>query len=174
MSIFREFKRRNVFRVGAAYLVVAWLVLQVADVILGNIEAPGWIFQVILISLALGLPLTILLSWVYELTPDGIIRDSEVSESTSIAGQTAHKLNYVIIGGLVVAVVYLVMFRDRVDLGAQDSLQALIARPSVIVLPFANTSGDESQDHLAFGFTDELITGLQRFPARNVHIESID
>ena len=163
MSIFREFKRRNVFRVGAAYLVVAWLVLQVADVILGNIEAPGWIFQIILISLALGLPLTILLSWVYELTPDGIKRDSEVSESTSITGQTAHKLNYVIIGGLVVAVVYLVMFRDRVDLDAQDSLQALIARPSVIVLPFANTSGDESQDHLAFGFTDELITGLQRF-----------
>ncbi|MDH4020511.1 MAG: hypothetical protein OEU84_13015 [Xanthomonadales bacterium] len=162
MSLFSEFKRRNVFRVGAAYLVVAWLILQVADVILGNVGAPSWIFQVILVSLAVGLPLTLLLSWIYELTPDGIKRDSEVSESIPVSGQRYHKLNYVIIGGLVVAVVYLVMFKDQVDHEAQYSLQALIARPSVIVLPFANTSGDESNDHIAFGFTDELITGLQR------------
>ena len=176
MSLFSEFKRRNVFRVGGAYLVVAWLILQVADVILGNIGAPGWIFQGILISLVVGLPLTLLLSWVYELTPDGIKRDSEVAESIPVPGQTYHKLNYVIIGGLVVAVVYLVMFKDRVGHDAQDSLQALIARPSVIVLPFANTSGDESKNHIAFGFTDELITGLQRsreFPvvSRNASLE---
>ena len=111
MSLFSEFKRRNVFRVGAAYLVVAWLILQVADVILGNIGAPDWIFQVILISLVVGLPLTLLLSWVYELTPDGIKRDSEVAESIPVPGQTYHKLNYVIIGGLLMAVVYLVMFK---------------------------------------------------------------
>jgi len=176
MSLFNELKRRNVFRVGSAYIVVAWLIMQVADVILNNFELPGWIFHLILFSLAIGFPVTLLLAWAYELTPDGIKKESEVTGTASITRQPGRKLNYVIIGVLVMAVVYYAMIRDRVGLDAQNSLETLIARPSVIVLPFANASGDESQDHLAFGFTDELITGLQRFRefpvvSRNASIE---
>ena len=91
MSLFRELKRRNVFRVGAAYVVVAWLIMQVVDVVLGNIEAPGWVFQVILLLLAIGFPLSLLIAWVYELTPDGIRKESEVSGSASITRKTGHR-----------------------------------------------------------------------------------
>ena len=162
MSLYHELKRRNVFRVTIAYIVMAWLVMQVADVVLNNLELPGWVFQLILVSIVIGFPVTLLLAWVYELTPDGIKKESELSESAATVPKTAHRLNYVIIAVLILAVVYYAIFKDRVDVGEQDSLQTLVARPSVIVFPFANASGQEDQDYLAFGLTDELITGLQR------------
>ena len=149
MSFFEELKRRNVIRVGAAYVVVAWLIMQVADVVLNNIEMPAWIFHLILLLRAIGLPVTVLLAWAYELTPDGIKKETYSAASASVARQTGHKLNYVIIGALVVAVIYLAVFRDWIDVDGQVSLQTLIARPAVIVLPFENTSGDENQDYLA-------------------------
>jgi TolB-like protein len=179
MSFFEELKRRNVFRVGAAYVVVAWLILQVADVVLNNIEMPAWIFHLILLLLAIGFPVTLLLAWAYELTPDGIKKETDIAASASVSRQTGHKLNYVIIGALVVAVIYLVVFRGWIEVDGQVSLQTLIARPAVIVLPFENTSGDENQDYLAFGLTDELIAGLQHtrdFPvvSRNASLEYRD
>lgn len=162
MSLFNELKRRNVFRVGSAYIVIAWLVMQVADVVLNNLDLPGWVFQLILVSIVIGFPVTLVLAWVYELTPDGLKKETELSDSASTVPKTAHRLNYVIIGVLILAVVYYAIFKDRVDVGEQDSLQTLVARPSVIVFPFTNISGQEDQDYLAFGLTDELITGLQR------------
>ncbi len=80
MSLLTELKRRNVFKVGIAYAVVAWLVLQVADVILNNIGAPAWIFQVLLLFLAVGLAVALVLAWAFELTPEGVKRESEDSE----------------------------------------------------------------------------------------------
>jgi TolB-like protein/Tfp pilus assembly protein PilF len=179
LSLFNELKRRNVFRVGVAYVVVAWLIMQVADVVLNNIEMPGWAFHLILLLLAVGFPLTLILAWAFELTPEGIKKESEVSRPESVTRQTGQKLNYVIIAALAITVIYLVLFKDRVDVGTDDSLQALIARPSVIVLPFTNTSADNSKDYLSFGITDELITGLQRyqdFPviSRNASLEFSD
>lgn len=179
MSFFEELKRRNVFRVGVAYVVVAWLVMQVSDVVLNNIEMPAWIFHLILLLLAIGFPVALLLAWAYELTPDGIKKETDIAPSASVARQTGHKLNYVIIGALVVVVIYLVPFRDWIAVDGQISLQTLIARPAVIVLPFENTSGDENQDYLAFGLTDELIAGLQHtrdFPvvSRNASLEYRD
>ena len=72
MSFFSELRRRNVFRVGFAYLAGVWLVLQVADVVLPSFGAPAWIIQVLVLSFALGFPLALVLAWVYQLTPDGI------------------------------------------------------------------------------------------------------
>ncbi len=175
MSLFSELKRRNVFRVGAAYLVVAWLILQVADVVLANIGVPAWVFQVILLLLAIGLPLTLLIAWAYELTPEGIRKESEVSGADSIAGKSGHRLNYVIIAALVVAVIYLIVFRGQTDVDSQSAVKGIYARPSVIVLPFANNSGDDSHDYLSFGVTDELIAGLQRYKDfcwRSEHLHS--
>ncbi len=68
-SVWREMKRRNVVRVAAAYVIVAWLLLQVADVVVNNIEAPTWVFQAILLLLVIGLPLALILAWAFELTP---------------------------------------------------------------------------------------------------------
>jgi len=142
---------------------MAWLVLQVADVILNNITAPGWIFKVLMLFLAFGLPFTVFFAWAFELTPDGIKKESEVSGLASADRQKGHKLNYVIMGALVMALVYLVVFRNPEESDSQTPIQTILARPSVVVLPFTNISGDDSQDYLSFGITNELIAGLQRY-----------
>lgn len=72
MSFFEELKRRNVIRVGIAYIVVAWLIAQVAELALDTFNAPGWVMQTILLLLALGLPLAVFFAWAFELTPEGI------------------------------------------------------------------------------------------------------
>jgi hypothetical protein len=84
--LINELKRRNVFKVAVAYLVVAWLVMQVADVVLSNIVAPSWIFHVILLLLATGMPLAMVFAWAFELTPDGLRRDSGLGEADATTG----------------------------------------------------------------------------------------
>jgi hypothetical protein len=74
-KLFEELKRRNVIRVGIAYLVAAWVVLQIADLVLENIGAPEWVMQAIMLVAALGFPLVLLVSWAFELTPEGIQDD---------------------------------------------------------------------------------------------------
>ena len=175
MSLLTELKRRNVIKVGIAYVVMAWLVMQVADVILNNIEAPAWIFQVLLLFLAVGLAVALVLAWAFELTPEGIKRESEESESAPVARKSSQKMTYVIIAVLALAASYLFITKEQSVPDPAVSIDDLVARPSVIVLPFANLSGDKAQDYLAFGITDELIVGLQRlehFPvvSRNASI----
>ena len=162
MSFITELKRRSVFKVGIAYVVVAWLVIQVADVILNNFEAPGWVFRVLLLFLAIGFAFALAFSWAFELTPDGIKKDSEVAEPSSGAARSSHKLNYLIVGTLALAALYFFITRDQSATDPTPGIDTLAARPSVIVLPFANISGDDANDYLAFGMTDELIIGLQR------------
>jgi uncharacterized membrane protein AbrB (regulator of aidB expression) len=76
MSLFAELKRRNVFRVGIAYLIGAWLLMQIADVVLNNISAPDWVFKSIMLLMGIGLPLALFFAWAFELTPDGVKRES--------------------------------------------------------------------------------------------------
>ena len=76
-SAWGELKRRNVVRVAIAYAIVSWLLLQVADVILDNIEAPAWVFQAILLLLVIGFPLALIFAWAFELTPEGIKKEKE-------------------------------------------------------------------------------------------------
>ncbi|WOJ97043.1 tetratricopeptide repeat protein [Congregibacter brevis] len=107
MSLFSELHRRNVVRVGIAYAVVAWLLLQVADVVMENIGAPEWVMQALLFLLLLGLLPALIFAWVFELTPEGLKRESEIEEGVSVVHQTRRKLDTLIIATLVVAVAYL-------------------------------------------------------------------
>ncbi|MFK8041039.1 MAG: adenylyl cyclase, partial [Congregibacter sp.] len=107
MSLFSELHRRNVVRVGIAYTVVAWLLLQVADVVMENIGAPDWVMQALLFLLLLGLLPALIFAWVFELTPEGIKRESDIEEGVSVVHQTRRKLDTLIIVTLVVAVAYL-------------------------------------------------------------------
>ncbi len=97
MSLFNELKRRNVFRVGLAYLVSAWVIAQVADLVLDSIDAPPWVMQAILLVLGLGFIIALIISWAYELTPEGLKKDSDVPLDVSIANHTAKKLDYITI-----------------------------------------------------------------------------
>lgn len=182
MSLFAELKRRNVFRVGIAYLVVAWLVMQVADVVINNVGAPGWVFQIIMLVLGTGFPLVLIFAWAFELTPDGVKRDSEVDRSESIRQETGQKLNRGIILILVVALSYFVWesrFHNDNDVVAVSETETSVkietqaladqaAEQSVAVLPFINMSSDPEQEYFSDGITEEIINALVKIPGLSV------
>jgi serine/threonine-protein kinase len=85
LSFFNELKRRHVFQVTIAYALVAWVILQIADVLLNNLEAPGWVFKAILAVLIIGLPVTVVLSWVFDWTPSGLHRTADVAGARDTA-----------------------------------------------------------------------------------------
>ncbi|MDH3942142.1 MAG: hypothetical protein OET46_14200, partial [Xanthomonadales bacterium] len=105
MSFFQELKRRNVFRVGLAYVLGAWVLLQIIDFALEVIGAPDWILQVFFLAALAGLAIALVVSWIYEVTPDGIKRESQIDRTRSIAPQTGRKLDRAIIVFLSLAVV---------------------------------------------------------------------
>ena len=130
MPLISELRRRNVFRVGIAYLVVAWLLLQVVDVVAPMLELPDWAPKFVLLLLVIGFPIALLLAWAFELTPEGIKREEEVDRSQSVTPQTGRKLDFVIIAALSVALVY---FAINHDWGA-DSRTTVDAGPKSIAV----------------------------------------
>ena len=158
MSLFGELKRRNVFRVGIAYLAAVWVLIQVADTVLPVANAPSWILQALLFSSALGFPLTLVLAWFYELTPDGIkaTADLEAMKPVKFMGR---KLDFAIIGLLVVAVGFLVVANYVVEERER----------SIAALPFANDSeAEENAEFFADGIHDELLTQLAKLSSLKV------
>jgi len=113
MNLFGELKRRNVIRVGIAYAVASWVLLQVVDLVFEYITAPAWIMQVFMLGLAIGFPVVLILAWVFELTPEGIKLESEIDPSQSVAAHTSRKIDRVIIVFLALAVVLLLADRFR-------------------------------------------------------------
>ncbi len=106
MSLIAELKRRNVFRVGVAYAIVAWLLIEVASVLLPTFDAPDWVMKAFSTLVILGFPLTLVIAWAFELTPEGIKRETDVDRAESVRHSTGRKLDFAIIGLLVIAVVY--------------------------------------------------------------------
>ncbi len=106
MSFFDELKRRNVFRVAIGYVITAWLLLQVVDLVLENINAPDWVMQVFMLALAIGFPLAIFFAWAFEMTPEGVKRESEVDRSQSIAPRTGRKMDRHIMIAMALALAY--------------------------------------------------------------------
>ncbi len=190
MSFFAELKRRNVFRVGAAYVIVAWVILQVSDVVLSNIEAPGWVFRAILLLLVIGLPVILIFAWAFELTPEGIKRETQVDPSATITAQTGAKLNVVITAGLIIAVAYIAIDKlylskdgDETTTVTEQSAAAqsekATTEKSIAVLPFSNRSANnENAEFFASGIQDELLTLLSRLGDLKVisrtSVESLD
>ena len=103
MSFFGELKRRNVFRVGVAYVIISWLLAQVADLMLENFGAPEWVIKSFLGFLFIGFPLALFFAWAFELTPDGVKKAKDIDLSKSITKQTGRKLDRTIIAILVLA-----------------------------------------------------------------------
>jgi len=194
MSFFEELKRRNVFRVAIGYVITAWLLLQVVDLVLENINAPEWVMQVFMLALAIGFPLAVFFAWAFEMTPEGVKRESEIDRSQSIAPQTGRKLDRVIILILAVAVVFLMY--TQFDTGEQTgsptelqqaststapplpangtpnpggasqtpSLAAGPGRNSIAVLPFVNMSADPDNEYFSDGIAEEILNVLARIP----------
>jgi len=184
LSLFNELKRRNVFRAGIAYAVLAWLVLQVADVILGNIAAPAWVFKTLLLFVAVGLPFVLFFAWAFELTPEGLKREHEVDRSQSITPKTGKKLDRMIIVVLLLALGYFAYDKFVLSTGRDAALveAALTANSeggtipqppdeadySIAVLPFVNMSEDASNEYFSDGLSEELLNLLARIPELRV------
>ena len=169
MNLFEELKRRNVFRVVLAYLVLGWLVLQVADVLVDALELPVVWSKAVIALLLIGFIPAVVFSWVYELTPEGLKRESEIAPEKSITGHTAKKLNYTIVFLLLVAISLFVY--DRFIMGAgnvpaepapRGELTAAPGeeRPSVAVLAFENMSADTDNEYFADGISEEILNLL--------------
>jgi len=120
LSFIEELKRRNVVRVGVVYLIVAWLLAQVADLMLESFEAPAWVIKVILTVLLIGFPISLIFAWAFELTPEGLKKEKDVDRSQSITPQTGRKLDFMIIGVLAVALGYFI-WESRFGSGADPT-----------------------------------------------------
>ena len=140
-SFWSELKRRNVVRVGAAYLAGTWLSLQIADTVLPNLDAPAWIMIVLIYSTAIGFPIALIVAWYYELTPQGIKSAADTADMPSV-GFTGRKIDFAIIGILILAIGFLLVGRET-PVTDND-----LVRKSIAVLPFANMSGDPDQEDL--------------------------
>ena len=128
MSLFNELKRRNVFRVGIAYIVVAWLIAQVADLVFDNVAAPDWIMPVLLFLLAAGFAVAIFFAWAFEMTPEGIKKEKDVDRSQSITHKTGRKLDFMIIGILVLALGYFIWESRFEETGSEPISEAPVTQ----------------------------------------------
>ena len=162
MSLFDELKRRKVIRVAVGYIVAAWVFAQVADLVADNFLAPPWVMQLIIALLVVGLPVAVILSWVFDLTPDGIVRSREI-DSGEPALSDAQTNG--ILGGMFAAVVlilYLIWPQTT------PPPPAIVAN-SIAVLPFANDSmAEENAGFFADGMHDELLNRLADMSALKV------
>jgi len=187
MNFVNELKRRNVFRVGIAYVVASWLLLQVTDVLVSLLGLPEFAGKFVFMLVVIGFIPAMIFSWAYEVTPDGIRRESEVERSESITRQTATRLNRITIGLLVgVAVLVLVdRFIPRqegeapeptagapseniADVSAGADTPPAAPDQSIAVLPFVNMSADPDNEYFSDGIAEEILNVLARIPELKV------
>jgi TolB-like protein len=188
LHLFKELQQRNVFRVSIGYIVSCWLLIQVADIVLETIAAPDWVMKTLMLLLALGFPVVAFFSWAYEVTPDGIKRESEVDRSQSTSHVTGRKLDRAIVAVLVIAVAYfsydkfiLDPKRDAalIDDIKQNVTEQAAAEPpvtalegpdpaSIAVLPFADLSPGKDQGYFSDGIAEEILNVLVRVDGLSV------
>jgi adenylate cyclase len=173
MSFVGELKRRNVIRVAILYFISSWLLLQLTDVLSSILPVPDWIGSFVFMMLLICLAPALIFSWVYEMTPEGLKRESDIDRATSITPNTGKKINGVIIVLLVLAIVGMVVDRLLPEQGPQAELVAVqvevgIPRNSIAVLPFADLSAEGNQQFFTDGLSEELLNLLVRIDGLKV------
>jgi TolB-like protein len=136
LSLFTELKRRNVFKVGSAYVVIAFVLAQVADLVLPTFNAPFWVNQTIFFILALGFPIALVLAWALELTPGGIKLDANAQSIQPL--------------------------REPESQEKGDTSNTVPPEASIAVLPFVNLSSDSEQEYFSDGISEELLNLLAK------------
>lgn len=190
MSFFAELKRRNVFRVAAAYAVIAWLLVEVSDTIFPRLGLPDWTVTFVIVLLLLGFPVSLFFAWAYELTPEGLRRERDVDPSESIAPQTGRKLDRLTIAVLALALGFFAVDKFVLDPQRDAASEARMAAEleearqagrvealavgrsvddrSIVVLPFVDMSANKDQEYLSDGIAEELLNLLARIPELRV------
>lgn len=183
-----ELKRRNVFKVGVAYLVLAWVVVQITSIAVPALHLPNWINTAVFFFGLIGFPFALFFAWAFEITPDGIKLESGISSGDSTAALMGRRLDFIIIGLMAIALIYfiyesrfqsptaLVSPTDQADVIAQVSIKVnannpLISEPkgtSIAVLPFVNMSSDKEQEYFSDGISEEILNVLAKIPKLQV------
>ncbi len=163
-NFFAELRRRNVYKVAVAYAVVAWLVIQAASIFLPAFNAPQWAMQIVILILVVGFPIALAFSWAFEITPEGIRRESEVATDQSITHHTGRKIVALTIVLAVIATGLLIFqfLRARSTSTPRQSEAATVSNKSIAVLPFDNLSGDPQNAYFSEGVQDEILTRLAK------------
>jgi TolB-like protein len=173
MKLLDELRRRNVFRVGAAYALLGWLVIQVTDTVSPALGLPEWTLSLVTWFGIIGFPFALFFAWAFELTPDGIKRESDIERGASITDSTGRKLDLVLIGLLIVAIALIAW--GAINKGPDTNILAggtatgdsaagnQIQDPmSIAVLPLVNMSADSDNAFFAGGVHEEILTNLSR------------
>lgn len=185
MSLIAELKRRNVFRVGAAYAVVGWLVIEVTDTVFPHLGLPGWSVTLAIALVITGFPLAVFLAWAFELTPQGVKRTEDLPPEASPAMHGARRLDGWIMAGLAAVIALLLAERLWIDRGEREqgaaaptdvpAAREASERPAdgtalraIAVLPFDNYSPDASDAYFANGITEEITSQLSRLSGLRV------
>ena len=176
MGFIAELRRRNVFRVAIAYVIVAWLVLQVGDTLAPALQLGDWVNSLLAFFLILGFPMAMFFAWAFELTPDGIKMEKDIDRGESITEVTGRKFDRLIIVVLVVAVGYFVFDKfvldpsrdaELVDAAAEAAVEEqAIELNSIAVLPFADLSPEGDQEYFSDGIAEEILNVL-------VHVDDL-
>jgi len=155
-----ELKRRNVYRAAVAYGVVAWFLTQLTTQVFPFFEIPNSAVRFVVIALAVGFPIAMLLSWIYELTPEGVVRTEDLDpvEARSVQRRSGRLLDFIIIGALLLVIAMLVVGRLPFYRQTGES----ISQKSIAVLPFENLSEDKANAYFAEGIQEEILTRLAK------------
>jgi adenylate cyclase len=185
MSFFKELKRRNVFRVGIAYTVATWLLIQVTDTVFPRIGLPDSAVTLVIALLVIGFIPALIVAWAFELTPEGLKREKDVDRTQSIAPKTGKNLDRMIIAGLALIIVGMGIERiwfagsdepavtqaaGEAQISAMKDESSAIADETVIkvqsvaVLPFTAMSSGTDDSYFADGLTEEILNSLARLP----------
>ncbi len=174
-NFFAELKRRNVYKVAVAYAVVAWLLIQAASILFPTFDAPPWAMKVLVVVIVIGFPLALIVSWAFEITPEGVKLESEIAPNESIRKRTGRKIVGITVALAILAAV-LLAYRIWAPKGETKALTTatpalasiLAAKNSVAVLPFENLSDDKGNEYFSDGISEELLTVLQKIPGLRV------
>jgi len=170
-NFFAELKRRNVYKVAVAYAVAAWLLIQAASILFPTFEAPAWVMKVFVTLILLGFPIALIFSWAFEITPEGIKRESKIEPDKSITAHTGQRIVALTITVAVVAaglMVFQFLRPKRSSSTSEPGTAGSVSEKSIAVLPFENLSDEKSNAYFAEGIQDEILTRLSKIAALKV------
>jgi len=167
MSLFRELKRRNVYRVAALYVIVSWLLLQVVDVFTSFMPLPEWTARLVFLLLLIGFPIALVFAWAFELTPQGLRRETGAGATTDAAAPKRGRAADFVIYGLLIGILAYLAWQHEPG-GSTERAPAGDGIRSLVVLPFEDLMNDPDQAWFAAGMLDSLIGELSNIEALHV------
>jgi TolB-like protein/Tfp pilus assembly protein PilF len=160
-SFFSELRRRNVLRVAAAYALVAWIIIEAGSVLLPTFGATEGTFQVYVIVVLIGFVVSVVLAWIFEITPEGVKLDRDAGTGDRVASTSKSKMNYVIIGLLALALGVSITFNvTGIRNGETPVSDAITQKPAIAVLPFTSLGSEAENDVFADGIHGDILTQL--------------